>query len=80
MTQLIRILTILTNLGFLVFMFFIALTESLVAEELIMVPSLIVLFSLNIYYIIQSKGGEDWLSLWFKRKRLEEEKKIENLS
>ena len=43
------------------------------------VLALILLFGLNTYLISFAPKENDWLSLFFRRKMLEERKKIENL-
>lgn len=42
--------------------------------------ALFVLFPILNIYAIHSTVGEDWISLWFRRKALEEKKKIERLN
>jgi hypothetical protein len=79
--KLLRFLTLLTNLGFLMWLLYVALVEGLGQPSfdwLIFIGFFVFLVS-NFYFIVSEKKGNDWLSLWFRRKSLEEKRKIEDL-
>jgi hypothetical protein len=56
------------------------LESNALSEDLLFCSALFVLFSLNLYFsIFRGVEGDDWLALWMKRKKLEEEKRIRGL-
>jgi len=74
-----RILAILSNLFLLGFIIFLLATEEPTGDEwlLVILITLVPIFSL--IAIVFAKG-DNWLSLYFKRKALEEKQKIDRLS
>jgi len=73
-----RIIILLGNVGALIFLIFITVTNINVGfpvDELILLFSSMLLCVLNIYFIIRIYRG--YVSLYLKRKKLEEEIKIQ---
>ena len=73
-----KIIILMGNVGALMFLIFIAVTNigiGFPVNELILLFSLMLLCILNIYFIIRSYRG--YVSLYLKRKKLEEEIKIQ---
>ena len=73
-----RIIILMGNIGALIFLIFVAVTNigiGFPVNELILLFSLMLLCILNIYFIIRSYRG--YVSLYLKRKKLEEEIKIQ---
>ena len=73
-----RIIILIGNIGALIFLIFVAVTNIGIGfpiDELILLFSLMLLCILNIYFIIRSYPG--YVSLYLKRKKLEEEIKIQ---
>ena len=76
--MMLRIIILIGNIGALIFLIFVAVTNIGIGfpiDELILLFSLMLLCILNIYFIIRSYRG--YASLYLKRKRLEEEIKIQ---
>ena len=73
-----RMIILIGNIGALMFLIFVAVTNIGIGfpiNELILLFSLTLLCILNIYFIIRSYRG--YVSLYLKRKKLEEEIKIQ---
>ena len=74
-----RILAILLNIALIIFMSYMMINEkNMDSEEWIIFTFLMSVAIVNIIVIFSK--GESWLGLYFKRKRLEEQQKIEDLS
>lgn len=76
--NLIKILTILANFALLAYFVLWAISDGLPDDNIPLFLGFPILLLLNMYFLISSKGN-DWLSLWFKRKGLEEQKRIRAL-
>jgi len=76
-----RLLLLFVDLAVLGFLIFMTIKETPSrGEDIAIVSSIYVLLFLNITYIFFSKTNkESWLTLYFKRKALEEKKKIQAL-
>jgi len=75
-----RIIALIGNALVLLGIAYLVTTEGMPnADEAWIVLAIVLLPLLNIY-VIRSSTGNDWISLWFRRKALEEKKKIEKLS
>ena len=76
-----RLFLLLVDLAFLGFIIIMTIKETPKSgEDIAAVSAIYVLVILNITYIFFSKTEkESWLTLYFKRKALEEKKKIQSL-
>ena len=75
-----KYLALLGNAGYLIFFLNLFFEDGFADSEALLVVGMIVLLGLNIYLIYRLKQGEDFVSLWFRRKALEEQKKINDIS
>jgi len=76
-----RIIALIGNALVLLGIAYLLVTTSAMpnAGEALIVLAIVLQSLLNIY-VIRSGTSNDWISLWFRRKALEEKKKIEKLS
>jgi hypothetical protein len=77
----IKLLVILGNLLFFTFLSIAIFVDGeFVDEENIYAFALLILLSLNIFFVYSHNAGNDWLTLKLKRKALEERLKIKELN
>ena len=76
-----RLFLLFVDLAFLGFIIFLTIKERpSSSNDIATITVICVLLLLNITYIFFSKTGKElWLTLYFKRKALEEKKKIQDL-
>ena len=83
MTKTLKILASILNLGLLGFVLFILITEDIDSgdwEAILMLSGLVAAPVINLIYILLfTKESENWVTLYLKRKALEEKKKIAKL-
>ena len=70
-----KTIAILANFGFLIYISFMIGSEGLPYDNLVSFLLIVSFFILNLFVIIFGNGN-NWLSLYFKRKAIEEKKKI----
>lgn len=76
--NILRTLIIVTNIGVVIWLIWLLIVDFPDSDSLI-ITGLILLFILNVYFIVFSKRDNGWLGLFLKRKALEEKKKIKQL-
>ena len=75
-----RLFLLLIDLAVLGLLIFMTIKETPKGEIIALVSAIYIFVILNIMYILFSKTNkESWLTLYFKRKALEEKKKIKSL-
>lgn len=75
-----RIIALIANIALLAFVVYTFSEDGMPSADEALIVSLVILVPiLNIYTIYTTVGG-DWVSLWFRRKALEETKKIQRLN
>jgi|GEM_PF-4847356 membrane-bound acyltransferase YfiQ involved in biofilm formation len=76
-----RIITIFADISILVWFLFMALSEGLgePSTEWLLFIGFVLFVCFNLYFTISSTKEDDWISLWMKRKNLEEKRKISEL-
>lgn len=83
MSNLVRLLAVLANLGLLAFGVFLALTSSSFRDWTDFLAAALILGTpvVNLGWMLLSARGNEpgWFGLWLKRKALEEQKKIREL-
>ena len=75
-----KIIALVANallLGFIIYLLF---AKGMPNGNEIWIVILLALVPILNIYAIRSSTGDDWISLWFRRKALEEKKKIERLT
>jgi len=75
-----KVIVLLGNAGFMTFFVYLILEDlGFSSEDLFLLLPLVLLLLLNTYLVYYQKIGDDFISLWLKRKSLEEKKKINEL-
>lgn len=78
--NILRTLVIVADVGVFGWLIWLASEEGLRGGEWVFFLGLLLLIGLNLYFVTYGKRGDDnWIGLFFKRKALEEKKKIEEL-
>jgi len=79
-----KILAIIANLGWLVFFIYVFATDKNSSpktnSDIVGIPLVFLTIILNLAVLIFFDKSRDWLSLYLKRKALEEQKKIDKLA
>jgi len=75
-----RIIALIGNILVIGFVIYELFVEGMPHGNDIWIVVLVILLPILNIYAIRSNVGEDWISLWFRRKALEEKKKIERLN
>jgi len=76
--SILRTLVMVANVGVVVWLAWLFVVDFPDSDSLIL-AGLILLFVLNLYFILSSNKGSDWFGLFLERKALEEQRKIKDL-
>lgn len=82
MKTILKKLVILGNIAVFIFLVWLGFTENVLddgAWSVLFFFAVLALFVANVYLIFSIKEADDWLSLFLKRKALEEKRKIADL-
>lgn len=82
MKTILKKLVILGNVAVFIFLVWLGFAENVLddgAWSVLFFFAILVLIVANVYLIFSIKEADDWLSLFFKRKALEEKRKIADL-
>jgi len=80
MKNILRTLVALADIALILWLIYVAFDDGLDdSMEVLVFISILLLTFFNFYFIVTRGEPSDWLSLFFKRKALEEQRKIENL-
>ena len=78
MKKVIKLITLLADAGFFLWLGWLLIVDFPDSDSLPLL-SFVVLILANTYLLVSNNTQDSWLELWFKRKALEEQKKISEL-
>ncbi len=77
--SILRTIVILANIGVFVWLIWLSTVEGVSGSGWFPFLALLLLIMMNLYFIIFKQDDGSWIGLFFKRKTLEERKKIDDL-
>lgn len=77
--SILRTLVIVANIGVAIWLMWLLMVDFPDGSDSLILAGLSLLFILNTYFFLFLKKNNDWFSLFFQRKTLEEKKKIKEL-
>lgn len=78
--SILRTIVVLANIAILSWLVWLAATEGVPeGEELLLFLGILIFMILNIFFVATGRNEDSWITLFLKRKALEEKKKIADL-